>query len=305
MTASLSQEDVMGLLFDIDTFAVHDGPGIRMAVYPKGCPLTCAWCHSPESQHPGPELVFFRDRCALCGACVQACPQGVHAFEASKHTLDRRKCLVCGRCVEHCPQGALAIKGYWRSASSLVREAGRMKPFFAHSGGGVTLTGGEVTLQADFAAAVIAGCHSLGIHTAVETSGACSWDRLARVIEQVDLVLFDIKLIDESAHRRWTGASNQQILDNAARLAGRDVQVRIPLIPGITDTRENVEGIYDFMHRVGLQKVALLPYNAAASAKYEWFDLPYRITGEPQSQELLEHLRDMAHDAGLTAVIDG
>jgi pyruvate formate lyase activating enzyme len=227
----------------------------------------------------------------------------VHRLEDGRHVLEWQKCEACGKCAENCANGALSIKGYFATAGEIVQRAVRLKPFFAHSGGGVTLSGGEVTLQPDFAAAVLAGCRQQGIHTAIETTGCCSWATLSRLLRHTDLVLYDLKLMDDAAHRRWVGASNRQVLANAARLADYNVQVRVPLIPGLTDTDDNLHAIFAFMRRANLRRVALLPYNGAAGAKYEWLGESYTIQAEPQSKDTLQRLAAQAQAAGLEASI--
>ena len=291
--------EVTGRVFDIDTFAVHDGPGIRMAVYLKGCPLTCRWCHSPESQKPGPEVILARDRCAFCGACVQACDQARHRVAAGTHTYERDGCPVCGACVATCPSRALSVRGEDVPAREIIDRAVRMEPFFRHSGGGLTLTGGEVTEQAAFAAVVLEGCRGHGIHTAIETCGACTWETLERLVDLCDLILYDIKLVDPAAHREWTGAGNARVLENARRLPRDRVQVRLPLIPKVTDTDTNVQGVFSFMREAKLDRIALLPFNPATSAKYEWLDRPFALAGEPQTPERLAEIRCLGTRAGL------
>ena len=189
MSAVRGDAGVKGLIFDLDTFAVHDGPGIRMAVYLKGCMLSCRWCHSPESQQDYPEPIFIAGRCVLCGRCVAACQSGVHRIVDGRHELDRWLCVYCFQCVWNCPTAALQMKGTLISSEELVARARHLKPFFDHSGGGVTLTGGEVTMQADFAAAVLAGCKAHGIHTAIETCGAGRWEQLEKLLDYTDLIL--------------------------------------------------------------------------------------------------------------------
>jgi len=290
---------IQGLIFDIDTFAVHDGPGIRMAVYFKGCPLRCQWCHSPESQHSAPELVFVRDRCVHCGGCAQTCPSNVHTVADGTHALQRDDCKACGACAQACPAAALTIKGRRVSADEIVAQGTRLRPFFNHSHGGVTLTGGEVTAQPDFAEALLTGFQAEGIHAAIETAGVCAWPTLGRLAALSDLILYDIKLIDDALHRQYTGASNREVLDNARRLAGRNVQVRVPLIPGLTDPEDNVLGIFHFLRQAGLPRVALLPFNTTAAAKYEWLDRPWEFLRPARSGEALAQLRHAGEELGL------
>jgi pyruvate formate lyase activating enzyme len=206
-------------------------------------------------------------------------------------------------CVEECPHGALEVRGRYVNACEIIERAARMKPFFDHSGGGVTLSGGEPTAQADFASAVLDGCRAEGIHTAIETCGECEWPTLEGLAARADLVLLDLKLIDEGEHRRWTGATNRRILANARHLADHRVEIRVPLVPGVTDTDGNLRAIFEFMREAGLRRVALLPYNPSASAKYEWLGRPYEIAGEPQGRERLDEIASCARGSGLEVAV--
>src|ERR1022692_4220049 len=237
-----------GRVFHIERFAVHDGPGIRVAVFFKGCPLRCLWCHSPESQSAASDLLFKADRCIRCGYCVPAC--AAHAIAATDaggaaaFVTERDRCDACGHCADACPSGARSVAGRTLTVAELIGEVMQDRVFFDRSGGGVTFSGGEPLMQPVFLAAAIAACRANGVHTAVETSGygsKAAIDAAARA----DLVLFDLKLCDDSRHRRATGVSNRVILDNFARLASRHpaVRVRVPLVPGINDDAANLDAI--------------------------------------------------------------
>lgn len=284
-----------GQILRIDRGAVHDGPGVRTVVFFKGCPLTCAWCHSPDTQAAGIQILIYRDRCITCECCVEACDTGAAVRENDHVSVDRARCEVCGRCVDVCPTGAREIAGRAMTVDEVMADVLRDRPFFDLSGGGVTLSGGEPLMQAEFALALLAACRREGIHTAVETCGLVPPDVLMRAAEVVDLFLYDLKLIDDARHRTATRGSNTTILENLAALAAvrQDIIVRFPLVPGVNDDWHNVAATAAFVASLGLARIDVLPYHRAGVARYERLSRPYALDATVPPD-----------DAGVAAVVD-
>ncbi len=293
-----------GTIFAIDQTAVHDGPGVRMMVYLKGCPLRCLWCHSPESIDPGPEIVWYERRCVRCGKCAEVCPEGLRGLDPDGPPAEG-KCRLCGRCVSVCDQEALEVKGSTVTAGELVDEAIRLKPFFRRSGGGVTLSGGEPMLQPAFARAVAALCRQADIHVAIETTGHVAWTKLEPMTRVIDLFLYDLKHADPDRHREFTGVSNDLILRNLGRLveAGAEVIARVPVIPGHNDSPDSISAIAGAARDRGVTRITLLPYNPAAPGKYAWLRRPYPLEDATrQTNEDMRALEQIAGSAGLVVV---
>jgi pyruvate formate lyase activating enzyme len=303
-----------GLVADIDHFAVHDGPGIRTAVYLKGCPLHCIWCHSPETQSFSPELLYLPQKCNACGLCLNLCePDALKPSIQSEEgqvcrvLVDWEKCTNCAACTKVCYPGALKITGKWVTAGELVAQVEKDRPFFTASGGGVTLTGGEATAQPDFSRQFLAGCRALGIHTALETNGCAPWRVYQDLLQVVDLFLYDIKHMDETSHRQLTGVSSHFPISNLHRLAeeGAQVIVRVPCIPGLNDDPANIEATAAFVSQLGLHSIHLLPYNTSAGAKYDWLGREYSLPERPtQSREKMEELAAICRSHGLIAHVE-
>lgn len=254
-----------GLVFDIKEMAVYDGPGIRTTVFLKGCPLRCMWCHNPEGWSPEPQLMVSHASCLHCGKCVQACPNGTQG-----------PCLVCGQCIGVCPLRLRRVVGTYYEAQDLAGQLLRNRAILENTGGGVTFSGGEPLLQSQFMLEVVS--HLQGLHCAVETSGYASGDMFEAVIARMDHVIMDIKLVDDARHREFCGQGNAAILANLQRLkaSGKPFTIRIPLIPGVNDTQENLEATARLLeHADHLKTVELLPYHQAAGAKYDMVFLKY------------------------------
>ncbi len=263
------------LIFDIKRDCSEDGPGIRTTVFFKGCPLSCVWCQNPEGQAKAPELSYREQACrpSECGApCVAACPAGCLDLQETLH-VSHAACTRCDRCLDACPYRALEPAGYWIGLGELLYRVTIDEPFFKGTGGGVTLSGGEATLQMEFARRFLRRLKQRGIHTALETCGLFNYRRFReRLLPYLDLIYFDLKLIDEAASRRYTGKSNRRILENFSRLAAEariPVIPRIPLIPGITAVPENLAGLARFLAGHPGASATLLPYNPLCLDKPE------------------------------------
>lgn len=291
-----------GRIFDIQRFSLHDGPGIRTTVFLKGCPLRCRWCHNPESVDGAPVLSYAANRCLRCGACAGRCGRGVHVVDAAagRHGVERTLCIACGRCTEVCPGRALEVVGRPMEVDDVLTVVLRDEPFYATSGGGLTVSGGEPLAQPAFTRELLAAARRSGLHTAMETSGAAPWRVVAAVVPHVDLFLFDIKETDPDRHRAATGSGNGEILANLRRLhdEGASVRLRLPLVPGLNLRPEHLEGVLALV--AGLPRLAgadLLPYHPYGQSKRARFGLgddPLQDTPAPNPdlmRQWANHLR--------------
>lgn len=305
----------IGLIFNIQRFSVHDGPGIRTTVFFKGCPLNCWWCHNPESQESRPAVSLLPDRCIDCGSCLDACPNeiaGPLVRQALSPDNGSRPCLRCGACAEACPSGARMTIGKPYSVDEIMHELDKDQIFYDESEGGVTFSGGEPLApksKTNFLLACLAACRERGYHTAVDTCGHVPREQLIAAASRVDLFLYDLKLMDDRLHRRYTGVGNGLILDNLKALssAGANVWVRVPLIPGINDDSENIEATAAFLSSFEVPyPVCLLPYHKVGGDKYRRLGKTYRLSKiDPPAGDHLSGIADCFRARGLEVKIGG
>ncbi len=270
-----------GVIFDIRRYSIHDGPGIRTAVFLKGCPLRCWWCHNPESQSPEPEMIVRESRCIRCGACVEACPEDAITWDGGPVT-NWDRCERCGTCADACFADARERIGREMTVDQVMAEIERDIAFYDESGGGVTLSGGEPLAQPEFTLALLQACKAREIHMALDTCGFASWSVLDQVRPYVDLFLYDLKLMDDARHREVTGASVGPILANLRALSerGHAIRLRVPVIPDVNDDDASIRQIAAFAASLPrLDGIDLLPYHTTAADKYARMNKPYKLTG--------------------------
>ena len=313
---------VLGNVFDIQRFTVHDGPGIRTEVFLKGCPLRCLWCHSPESQNMKSDITLVEIRCIgveNCGECLKVCPTGALKEGKTKYSniqkekiqlinIDRLICNSCGRCTEVCPSNALSIIGKKMSIDKILEIIEKDRTFYLRSNGGITISGGEPMLQYEFLLALLKECKKKGLHTCLDTTGYAKWKLYKNIIRYVDLVLYDLKHMDSKKSKVYTGKPNELILENAKKIAAQGVamQIRIPIIPGYNDSEENLHATGKFCIELGaaVKEVQLLPYHRLGVVKYERLNRKYELKKvEPPNEEHMKLCKSIIEFYGLKATI--
>jgi len=300
-----------GTVFDIQRYSIHDGPGIRTLVFLKGCPLSCKWCCNPEGQKSTPEIRFLESKCVTaekCKApCLAACPTGAISLnEEGKPKTDIQVCQGCGKCAEACYYGARTLSGQEMTVSELFEEVKKDEPFYRSSNGGVSLGGGEPLMQFEFTREFLKKCKEHALHTAIETCGHVPWEHFTGILEYVDLVYYDIKHMNPIKHRELVGVSNDLILRNARHILSNghaQVIIRVPTIPRLNDSEENIKTTASFVAESGGKMMELLPYHRLGMSKYRQFGREYELKDvEPPSKERMQKLRKIVQSLGIKEV---
>jgi len=298
----------LGRVINIQKYSVHDGPGIRTTVFFKGCPLDCWWCHNPESQSLNQEIMFFEERCTGCGICVKRCTENAIEIVDNMAVLNEEKCTPCSRCTDFCPNDAREFVGKDITVQELMKEIIKDEVFYEESKGGVTFSGGEPLIHVDFLNEILKRCKDRGIHTAVDTSGAVQWEKIEKLIDKIDLFLYDIKLMDNEKHKKYVGTENIVILENLKKLShrGANIFVRMPIISGVNDDDNHIDEALRFLSNINLLQVNLLPFHKMGRDKYRRIKKDYKLTGlEKPSEERMTEIADRFIRKGIKVKIGG
>lgn len=296
------------IIFNIQKFSIHDGPGIRTTVFFKGCPLKCLWCHNPESQNTKREMLYDRKKCVMCRTCVNVCPEKAIRVENDSIVTDMDKCKFCGKCVTYCMYEAREIAGKEYTVDDVMKVILQDKIFYKNSGGGVTISGGEPLVHIEFAEELLKRVKSEGIHTAVDTCGAVSFDVLERIAKYTDLFLYDIKLMDDEKHKEYIGVSNKLIFENLIKLSKihGNINIRMPIIEGVNADNSHIEKTMELIKDLNIKNINLLPYHDIAKHKYYKLGLGYEEEKMAKpSDEKMNSYKEMLEKAGYEVKIGG
>ncbi|WP_446424446.1 glycyl-radical enzyme activating protein [Mailhella sp.] len=296
-----------GTVLKIDRGSKHDGPGIRTVVFLKGCPLRCMWCSTPDSQELRPQLLHVETFCTACGRCAASCPQQALSIVDGQVLVDRSRCVTCGTCVDRCLNNGMKISGTAMTVEEVFEIVRRQIPFWTRMQGGLTISGGEVFSQYEFALLLLKRCHEEGIDTNIESSCYTSPERIASMLPYLDHVCCDVKHMDDETHKRLTGVSNVQILDNIRRISmQKDLILRYPVIPGCNDSDENVDATAAYIRTLGrgFNRIDLLAYHEMGTVTYQRLGREYPLKGcPPMERERMIAIRDRMREQGVNAVI--
>lgn len=302
----MMSKDIEGVIFNIQKFSLHDGPGIRTIVFFKGCNMSCLWCSNPESQEVAPQIMFNKNLCTKCGRCQSVCETSAIDMN-SVYRIDKSKCIKCKRCVESCLNGALVLEGKKYSIEEIIKELKKDSVQYRRSNGGITLSGGEVLLQPDFAVALLKECKAYGWHTAIETAMYVNSEAVKKVMQYIYLAMIDIKSMDDEVHKKFTGVSNNIILKNIklSDQLTKEIIIRIPVIEGFNADLKSIGEIAQFSKSLtNLKRIDLLPYHNYGENKYEAIGRDY-LLGELKSpsEDKMERLKALVEIMGIPCTI--